>query len=52
MSATSTAEPPRFSCRSLSDSMEQGTILHWLIDDGEQVAPATSWSRSRPTRRP
>ena len=35
----------------LSDSMEEGTILTWLKDDGEPCTSATSWSRSRPTRR-
>ena len=36
----------------LSDSMEEGTILQWLKQVGDEVARrATSWSRSRPTRR-
>ena len=36
----------------LSDSMEEGTILRWLKSVGRRGrASATSWSRSRPTRR-
>ena len=36
----------------LSDSMEEGTILKWLVDDGADVRRGQGSPRSRPTRRP
>ena len=33
----------------LSDSMEEGTVLKWLVDEGRGQAASRS-SRSRPTR--
>ena len=42
----------RVRCRSLSDSMEEGTILRWLDRRRRPRSPrARTWSRSRPTRR-
>ena len=35
----------------LSDSMEEGTVLQWLKRSGTRSRSATSWSKSRPTRR-
>ena len=35
----------------LSPTMEEGTLAKWLVKEGDEVAPATSSPRSRPTRR-
>ena len=34
----------------LSDSMEEGTVLKWLVDEGPRSSAASRSSRSRPTR--